>query len=329
MSTQFFHIASVLFSHESYGTDEYDGFSWFLDQESFRLSKNLNLIFKSIPGGIAVLSSDPQMLENENSFISLNLFPKNPLFYNFTYFGFDFRPDSRVFFFEISSKDENSNYLHKEDFVSFHDGLTVFRSALKEDFLRLIQNGDLILFDINGQAIPENQILSFFEDPEVVVFFTEQDKERKGYFKPSGGMDKTPFGIIQLKVSGFLEKFNQSGKPELFQIKFKSRKTIWKYILSDKIYDKFERLKIVDPQNQELRFKESSFEINPTWVVRSFESEEAMPFLVNVMPRFQLVEESLEGQITKVISKQLPKASPESLSLNPHNEQILITNIFI
>ena len=143
-------------------------------------------------------------------------------------------------------------------------------------------------------------------------------------------MEKAPFGIVSLEPDRLYQAFRDSGSPSSLKVQFKTRKTFWKYILSDKMFDKFSRLMVIDSQNKDIRFKEGEFEIQPAWKVRSFDSETAIPFNADFSPKFQLVEKAKdEHQPAKVIYKQLPKASPEQLFLPPATKEVLFSHIFI
>ncbi|WP_297338275.1 hypothetical protein [Algoriphagus sp.] len=326
MNQQFFHIATLGFSHEYTGDSYYDGFSFAPTAETKILAKNLNLILKPTVGGIAVFSGDPELLAEEERELNLDLFSTNPLFYNFTDFGREFRPDMHVFFFALQ---EGKQLLHAGDTVSVNNSLTVLRREAFQDLLTKVQQDKIQLLDREELEIPSNQVHRFLADPEARVFYGIEKGERKGFFKPSTKMEKTPFARMILSCSQLHKGFIQTQTPSLYSVRFKTKQTRWKYILSDKAYDKFNDLKIIDAQNSDIHFRETEFEIQDSWKVRSFESEAVLPFQVDGWPKFQLVEQSNGGQVFKVVIKQLPKASPEGLSRSTINDDVLVTHIFI
>lgn len=329
MDSRFFHIAQIDFRHEFSGSDPFEGFSWSLSQDSILTAQNLGLLCKSIPGGIVVLSSSPELLIENNELIQFKIFPSDPLFFNFTDMGEDFRPNSKVLFFEATTDTSDSFIVHKGEFASVADSLNLFRASSLPDLLLKLGSGELSLLDSEGNQIIENQLKGFFSEPKESVFFVIDHGQRQGFFKPSIKMEKVPFGIFQISLKQLVDSYSKSKRKSSFLIQFKSRKTVWKYILSDKIYDRFSNLKVLDAQNQDFRFKESEFEINPSWKVRCFESEVALPFQNTGLPKFQLVEPDSNGQVLKVIAKQLPKATPESLGRDDKENKLLVSNIFI
>lgn len=326
MNQQFFHIATINFSHEYTGNSSFDGFSFALTNDSKVLAQNLNIVFKPFQGGLMIFGTDPKLLEEEERNLCIDLFPNNTLLYNFTDFGREFRPDLHVFFFSLATGKEG---LYPGDHVSIENSLTVLRREALQDILTKAKLGQIQLLDVDGIEIPVDQVYGFFSDGEAAVFYGLEEGISKGFFKPSSKMVKLPFGRLNLNCSQLYKEYSPSNTPKKYSIHFKTKKTLWKYILSDKAYDKFNELKIIDAQNSDFRFTETEFEIQDNWRVRSFESETALPYQMDGMPKFQLVEQSNGGQVLKVIIKQLPKASPEALFRSTTNDEVLITHIFI
>ncbi|HSF52552.1 MAG TPA: hypothetical protein VLA71_02315 [Algoriphagus sp.] len=330
MDQQFFHVASVNFFHEYNGNGRYDGFLTAMSTETRQRLNNLRLLVKPFFGGFHLVSSDPELLSDEQDPILIRLVAKDPLFYNFTDLGQEFRPNSKVFYFSDLNTDQNSGSLHLKDFVTVADSLLVLNQALLKDFLPSLNSGEFKLRDPGNPAVLPRDYTRYFQENGESVFFLENGMGTRGYYKSSQGMEKVPFGVVSLHPDKLYRRIRISGSMLPLQVRFKTRKTIWKYILSDKVFDKFSNLSVIDAQNREISFKEGEFEIQPAWKVRSFESEVEIPFNADFNPRFQLVEKSKdENQAGKVIYKQLPKASPEQLHPLPTNKEVLYSHIFI
>ncbi|TDK50617.1 hypothetical protein [Algoriphagus formosus] len=328
MNQQFFHIASVNVVHEYSGEGLFNGLSFSPTTEAKLLAQNLNIVFKPFSGGLHILSAAPDLLQGEEAKLCFDVFNSNPLFFNFTDFGGSFRPDLRVFYFSIDPERSDRGNLHQGDFVSLSDGLEVLQKHGIRDLQSRLNGGEIKLYDEDHQGVSIIEFNRFFSG-ESSVFMVEGQEGRKTYYKPSSKMGKTPFGLLTLECSELFNSFKQSEVPVQYTIRFKSQKTIWRYVLSDDIYEKFNRLSIIDTQNQDFLFHESEFQIQGDRKVRSFESQTALPFLENVSPKFQLVEKVNGGEDLKVVIKQLPKASPEVLNRKAPNDDTIVSQIFI
>ena len=329
MDQRFFHIASIRFFHEYSGIGLFDGFMITRSSKMVKLMNNLQLVLKPFFGGFHLLSSDPDLLKGEQEPLLIRIFPKDPLFFNFTDFGQEFRPNSKVFYFSDRSMG-SSETLHSGDFASLEDGLAVLNQQMLQDFLPGIFRGEISIRDAGSNALVSGDFTRYFLEKGESVFYLENREVTLGYYRINQGMEKAPFGMVSLEPDKLLEAFQISGNPLSLQIRFRTRKTFWKYILSDRVFDKFSSLSVIDSQNREILFKEGEFEIQPSWKVRSFESEVEIPFNADFNPRFQLVEKSKDDkQAGKVIYKQLPKASPEQLFRPPSNKEVLFSHIFI
>jgi len=330
MGEQFFRIATINFSHEYSGDLPLEGFSIAWDPDSCSIANNLQLLTKPIPGGFSIFSSDPELLHGEDSGLLIRIFIKNQFFYNFTYFGAEFRPDSKVFLFSDATASLGSNRLHPGEFVSVTDALEKFNPRTLNELVSRVERKMAFLRDFQHKEILAKDALRFLSDKEQTVFYVRDGIREQGYYKIPHQLESPPFGLISLNCNKMYQDYKDARGATSSYVRFQTRNTIWRYILADKVYEKFPQLMIVDSQSRSVNFRESEFEIQPAYKVRSFESEESLPMTVNSSSRFQLVETPKEGsQVMKVVIKQLPKASPEGLYPLGSQDEVFFSNIFI
>ncbi len=330
MGDQLIHIASVDFSHEYYGQVPFDGFSFVWDSDSRLKAANLRLMLRTFPGGFSLYCPDPELLSDEDSPLQVKIVNKDPLFYNFTDLGVGFRPDSKVFLFRNTDLTSGSNRLHSGEFVSMDDSLEVLNTGGMEELRSKINAGTVSIRDFSGTEIFQEKALQFISDREETVFFASEGNQVKGYYKRSNPLEKLPFGLISFHCDQLYTNYSYSRQAIASSVRFQTRSTIWKYILADKVYEKFPQLRIIDSQNKEVNFKESEFEVPPDWKVRSFESEVKLPFTAHSNSGFQLVETPKEGsQAMRIVVKQLPKGNPDGLYRLHANDDAFFTHIFI
>jgi hypothetical protein len=116
-----------------------------------------------------------------------------------------------------------------------------------------------------------------------------------------------PFAILDLKIAPEL--------PENYSLNFKSKETIWRYILLGEHLQSLNNPSILDNTGAE------PFE-GPEWLKVSgtnglaFRSKQAISLSDSSIQNFQLVEnfDAATGRY-KVIMRALPKANPESITL--------------
>lgn len=330
MNQHFTHIASVIFDHEYLETELFDGFSIGLSDESKQVLSNLKVLIKPFEGGFNILCEEPELCLGESNAILIQIKLKTPLFYNYTDLGKHVRPNYTVFYFDLPNPTERADTLHHQDFVSDEDALGVLNQRNLEDINSKITVGENWIQDHFGNIISPNELTRYFLQSGEAILTVKEGKSATSYYKVAETLGKPPFAIISINMDTLVLKFQEHGTANPFQIRFKARKTIWKYILSDKVFDKFSRLTVVDLHQNNIQFTEKEFEIQSSRKVRSFESSEAIPYRASSKSRFQLIEKSMdERQAGRVIYKQLPDAKPEQLHHFQNNPDLTYSHIFI
>lgn len=291
---------------------------------------NLQLLLKMVPGGAHLLSADPSLLSGEVEPLSLKLFSTDPLFFNYTDLGREIRPQEEVLFFSNHGKNLGKDTLYSTAFASAKGSLRVINQGVLRGLLPALAAKEFSLYDESDTALGSQDASRLLASSGEAIFYAEKEGKREGLYHTGKAMDRPPTGVISLMPDLLHQSYTSQNHPVTFSVCFKSRKTVWKYILSDKSLDKFSNLAVVDAYNREVRFKEGEFEIQPSWKVRSFESEELLPFTNEISRRFQLIESPNDStRAGKVLFKQLPKAKPEHLYQQLSNNQIVYSHIFI
>lgn len=330
MNQQYHHIFNIDFFHNYYGGDKFNGFTVNWTSETASLMDNLQVMVKPGFGGISILCSDIELLSSEDSTIFLRISPKDPLFFNYTDFGQEFSPKAGIFLFSNDKGINKNGVMHQEDYVSTKDCIKVINREVVQEIASKFNDSDFQVWEGIEPVLELRHFTGLMSEISEKVFFIEKNKNRQAFYKPRGGMEKKPFGLIALNVFDIYSAYKQSEKMASFEIKFKNRKTVWKYILTGKVYEKFTDLSIMDTQENGVSFKEGEFEIRHDWKVKCFESETEIPFRIDLNRRFQVLEKSKEGrQNGKLIHKQLPEAKPDQLYLNGDNTGIFYSHIYI
>lgn len=330
MNQDFTHIASVIFSHQYSEAELFEGFLLGMSTDTSHFLSNLKVLIKPFKGGFNILCEEPELCLGESNPVLIQLKLQSPLFFNYTDFGRMVRPNSQVFYFHLPNPDEELERLHHQDFVSTDDTIAVLNQKNLEDINAKNRLSENPVQDHLGNIIPASELVRYFFQTGESVIKVKEGKKETQYYKAAGNMEKIPFGLISMNMEALVLNFKKHGGANPYQIRFKVRKTIWKYILSDKVFDKYSRLTVVDVQNKDIQFIEKEFEIQSAWKVRSFESSEAIPYRASSISRFQLLEKSTDDrQAGKVIFKQLPDAKPDQLHQLQTNSDLEYSHIFI
>lgn len=323
MNQSFIHIATFRFVHEFMLPEASDLFSIQVVGDSRTLLSNFQLLVKPFLGGFHLLGSDLSLLEEEQSILMVNLMLKDSYFFNYTDLGGLFRPDLRVFHFSNTNSTVLPEKIILDEYASLKDSLEIFNSSrLSSDF----DNSEIEIFDSSEST----DITTLFSSQKAFIFFSKTPSGRKGFYVSGSLLEKKPFGIVSLNLGKVYKDYIDKGDVLEFEVKFKTQRSHWKYILSNPIFDKFSNLLVVDLKGNEIQFQAGDFEIQPNRIVRSFESRSPIPLKNANQSRFQLIDQPTEpNQSEKVVIKTLPSASPKQLFMTPSKPDIFFSHIFI
>lgn len=331
MPNTFSIISTFQISHEYFTQNEPVIFQLTIPPHSKKILHNLNLIIKSFNNGFHLLGGDISLLKNEWSPIHFHFSIQDPLFFNYTDLE-GFKPGKSLIY--LSNKatfqlDEPRNMrLSKDEFLG-KDSLFMTRQGN-------IQNNDLSineLFSLTDESgnVLEKSAGGHFQvplDEEGLYVISGKDLTQSIYFFPQR-IFRSPDLVLTIYPAELYEEYQQNGSIHFFS-KFKSRKTKWRYILTDPVYNKFKKLSIIDTKKKTIPFEEKEIELNDMGSFRCFESIESILLQDLNLGYFQLVEKTdLDPNNEKIIIKTLPRASPEMIIKEGFPKEDLYSHIFI
>lgn len=342
MQQQFIHILTILFKHEYFSDKNFKSINVTYEKDTSRFLRNLNIIIKSFPGGVHLLTTEPDLLNtpDETSAISLLLNCNDSLFFNYTELS-AYRPSDNILYFNNlntnSKTNDNSYPLNKNKFVTQDEVIPVvkgkitipnFESGKKHGF------SDAAGIEISSQNIhpisPESGDFYISSLNDGIINIIEGKKEVGKVYNYTNDVWKKPMGILEIFTGKLYKHFKENGKVN-YTINFNNRQTIWKYFLVDPVYQKFKNLTIIN------KSKDQAFK---TPVKKTFHEEmEALMFeSINKIPiselsnnYFQLVDRyDPKLKAGKVIIKNLANASPELLYHDgTKSSETIYSHIFI
>ena len=140
---------------------------------------------------------------------------------------------------------------------------------------------------------------------------------------------KVPHLVFSLYPDKLLEHYH-SNKPVLYQVKFKSLSTKWRYIFTDPSFKKFASLGIKDIKKDSYPFIKKDLLLNGLGMVKLFESKESIKLNDSYSGDFQLIENpDSEPKKRNIILKTLPSASPDVIYHGDSSSNDIYSHIFI
>jgi hypothetical protein len=330
MQDDFLHIGTIQFYNEYFVKNEPYLFDMRVQNETKKDLLNLNIILKPFNAGFHILAGDKELLQNEWKPLRFHFFIRDPLFLNYTELE-DFSPQKKLIFLSnrlvFTSTDGNALKTHEEDFVGkINISIINFGKLLTVDE---IGDQDLKIADEAGNSIAAVQIdnkNNILDEGNYSIFLNGINDNR--YFFPQSFF-KVPHLVFSLYPDKLLEHY-QSNKPVLYQVKFKSLSTKWRYIFTDPSFKKFPSLGIKDIKKDSYPFIEKNQLLNGLGTVRLFESKERIKLKDSYSGDFQLIENpDSEPKKRNIILKTLPSASPEVIYHDDSSSKDIYSHIFI
>ena len=302
-----------------------------IPKESQQILLNLNLIVKPTVDGILLLGGEKSLLKDNWEPIHFHFSIQDSLFVNYTDLG-NFIPGKSLIY--LSNKNINQSGISGESGLSkeeFIDSKSLVSKKLGEILLNGLSVEDqYTLTDELGnvQQINANSQLQNTPFKEGLFAISGKDLDETFYFFPQR-IFRTPDLIFTIYPAVLNEQIKEKETVD-FVVKFKSRMTKWRYILTDPIYSKFQNLNIVDSKQKTMPFEEKEFQLSGIGNVRCFESRESIMLQDINAGYYQLVAHSDQDPINqKIIIKNLPKASPDQLFQETFPNGDLYSHIFI
>lgn len=331
MQNTFSIISTLQIRHEYFIQNE-PGFSQLtIPQESKKSLNNLNLLVKPFNNGFHILGGDISLLKEEWNPIHFHFSIQDPLFYNYSDLE-DFKPGK--FLIYLSNKvvyqmeEPGKMRLSTEEFVSKESLVTARQGNIQFNGLPI--NDLFTLTDESGkiQDISAGGQFQNVSYEEGMYTISGKDLTQTFYFFPQR-IFRSPDLVFTIYPAQLYEEYQKNGSAH-FLAKFKSRKTKWRYILTDPIYRKFQKLSIIDIKKKTIPFEEKEIEFNELGRYRCFESIETIILQDSNNGYFQLVEKpDLDPNNEKIVLKALPGASPEFLIQEAFPNGDIYSHIFI
>jgi len=319
------HILTLRFKHRYFIDELFKSVEITNDEETNKLIRDLDLIIKPFPGGFNLLTSQPELLKTTNNANPLMFYvnSKDPEYINYTELP-NYRLTDKLLYFNnltvSSSTNKNNLLLHSEEFVGDNEIIPVSQAYItipQFDSKKKYRFSDASGNEISAQNIvqvkPDSGVFSISNLPQSLIrYYLDSTELGKVYYNPTP-IWKKPLGILELFTNDLLTQFEKSGTVE-YVINFNNRKTTWKYFLISPIYQKFNKLSIINKGKEQVFNgpQKQQVQLNPDVLV--FESKNEIPLTEFSEDNFQLVDNfDLGTHSGKVILKNLAKASPAQL----------------
>lgn len=318
-------ILTLTFQHQYFRDSQFRTIDVTVAGSSARALNNLGIVIKPFPGGLNLLASDPNLLENEPNPIRLYLNCNDPYFINYTELP-EYRPSQQLFYFNnlsvIPDNKTEKIRLHSDEFAG------------KNDLVNLIENKISIpefdpkkqyrFVDANQTEIPSQNVIPTSNTgeflisgpPEGIIYILADNRAfTKYYFQPKAVWSK-PFGVIELYPGNLFAHYSEQGKVE-YLLNFNNRQTIWKYFFLNPVYQNFNNLSIINKGKQQIFNAPQKQPVLENQEALVIESKSAIPLSEFSDETYQLVDNyDPELRSGKIIHKSLAKASPEQLYID-------------
>lgn len=324
MQQTYQYLLSLEFKHNYFKDGLFKPLQISIDTETQRLCKNLSLIIKPFTGGVHLLTSNPELLNDTSLQIPLRIFLEcnDPYYINYSDL-IDYNPADNLLYFSNLETHLNveETLLHTEKYVGKKEvalmtngRFTIKNSNQANDYNFKDSLGNDISNQIRRLPNLNEEYTDFVVDilPEgLIQVFSNREVKQLVYYSPKTNW-KRPFGVIELFMPQLYKQSNGSA-PLNFGLNFNSRSTIWKYFLVNPVYKKFTDLSII--KNKEQVFKPKEKEIVQDSEAFVFESKEPIALLEFSSDQYQLVDkfDTVRKMSDQVVIKALPRASVEQL----------------
>ncbi len=344
MRQQYSHILTLLFRHQYFRDNLFKSIQISYSESTAKLIQDLNIILKPFVGGIHVLVSNPDLLNRSNDADPIRLYIncEDPFYINYTELS-TYNPTDTVLWFNnldltVNSDPENKDLkLHKEGFVSENEIIKLSSNTISIDKFQTDKEynfTDVFKNEISTEFLSQSKSFSNHFVPSnlpegIIYLFQEKQEIEKIYYYPKT-IEKNPLGIVDLCTTTLLKQYKEQGKLN-YTIAFNSKETIWKYFFVNPIYQKFDKLSIIDKGKEQLFSSPQKQYVHGNTEALVFESNNKLPLSEFSKNNFQLVDNyDKELRSGKVIIKNLAKPSPEQLySDETKPNELVYSHIYI
>lgn len=266
------------------------------------------------------LVSDKELMQTESDTqpIRLYLSCNDPYFINYTDLPPEYTPLDSVLYFNNLSHDSNapdgSSYLHADEFVGSGEvvplsfGKFSLPSAYERSNLTFLDSRDQLISTENirrSNNIPGEFVITGLQEGLARIIAEEQELNPV-YYVPNR-IWKIPMAVVEL-YPGKLHDALKTTRNLRYALNFNNRQTIWKYFLVDPVYQKFNKLSIINGKKEAI-FDALDREQTQADDPLVFISKNPIPLLEYSEDTFRLVDDNKSPPVIK----SLPRASPEQL----------------
>lgn len=339
MEQTYQYLLSLELKHEYFKDGQFKSIQVSYDEQTQRLIKNLGIILKPYPGGMHILASDTELLNDTTLSTPIRLFLtcNDPYYMNYSELP-DYRPSDTVLYFNnldsIQHSESTALRLHQKDYVGQNDVAQLsFGKLIVSSFdeTKAYHFEDVFGNDISNHIRPSQNksevfLISNLPQGMIRVLADGQETEQV-YYYPASVWEK-PLGVAELYLPTLFEQYAENEK-QTYTLNFDTRSTIWKYFLINPVYKNFEDLSIIDT-NKEQVFKSLGNESIQGSEALVFESRKPIAFSEFSIENFQLVDkfDTVLKQGNPIVIKALPRASPEQLFYGS-DKKIMYSHIYI
>lgn len=341
MQQPFSHILTILFNHQYFSNNQFKSINITYEKETSTLLRNFNIIIKSFPGGIHLLTAEPELLDLPEDTVPIRLLlnNKDSLFFNYTELPPYQISTNLLYLNNINAKFKNGNnfLLHDNDFVGQNEVVPV--SNGKITIPQYDSNKKYVFTDATGQEIaPQNFRQSqpgsgdFFLSNifDGLIHLKEGNKDVAKVFCYTNAVWRKPLGMLEIFPGMLYKHYKDKGKLE-YAVNFNNRQTVWKYFLVDPVYKKFKDLTIINKTKEQVFKTPEKKTFHEDLEALVFESKNKIPFSELSNNTFQLVD-GYDAKLKsgKIIIKNLANASPDLLYHEETNSsETIYSHIFI
>lgn len=323
MSQAFQHILTFTCNHQYFKDSLFKTLDFSCPDSTLKLLKDLRVVIKFFSGGFHLLSSDIELLASEIDENPLQFYinSNDPYYINYSDLS-KFSPSEDLLYFnnlDTSFNDERKIFdLQIDDFIDKKDIVKLSHGVFK---IPSYAEGDSYKFkEASNEEISDDHILINLNEPDTVIVndlpqglirvFLDDKLVHSIYHYPSSVWNK-PLGTVEI-FSGVLYDHSKKHGKVNYNISFKNRETVWKYIFSDPTFFNYEDLKIINKKKEVVFNAPEKKEIRNNSSVLLFKSKTKIPLLEYTDDYFQLVEKFDEKlEYGKVVVKNLARASPD------------------
>ncbi|MFV0593359.1 MAG: hypothetical protein ACK5M7_18445 [Draconibacterium sp.] len=251
MNQNFTHILTVQFNHRYFHDNRFRPIQISCDEPTIQFLRNLEMVFKTFPGGFHLLAADPELLKSEHDLTPLR-FRFNctdSYFVNYSDLP-SYNLRNNLFYCNNLTPNVNGPqlFLHDGDYVTSKDLIKVSSQIIETPQTENVLFKDAkenVLVPLKQNHTPHGTAYQFSGTDEGIIWIETETAERFSVYYTNKNLWNKPLGILEIFPDELFNHFTAYGKVD-YMIRFDQRSTVWKYFLVDPVYRKFSNLVIIN-----------------------------------------------------------------------------------